>query len=80
MTVIDVKARARRLGVDIGVLRKANAHLNDLIVEAMRNKQDDHVFTVARKLKPDELAAIVRYREYDKKYPTMFDRNGFIEH
>ena len=26
----------------------------------------------------DEVVAYVRYHEYDKKYPKIFDRNGFI--
>ena len=79
MTVVDMKARARRLDVDLDAFRRGSVRLNSLIAEAMRNQQDDHFFVLAKKLDPDELVAIIRYREYDKKYPEIFNRNGFVE-
>ncbi|MBQ9003108.1 MAG: hypothetical protein IJ087_14755, partial [Eggerthellaceae bacterium] len=69
----------RRLEADPDVYRQANRHFYLLLGEAVGNGESTDQISILRKMSDPEITAYVRYHEYDKKYPKVFDRNGFIE-
>ena len=79
MTVIDISERARRHGVNPSLYRRASRSFTIIRSQCIEHGESTDFVSVLRKMPNDEIAAYVKYHEYDKLYPNTFDRNGFIK-
>ena len=75
---VDATARARRLGVNPDVYRRAGRSFYILLGKASQAGDSTDEVDILKKMPNDEVVAYVRYHELDKKYPSIFNRNGFV--
>lgn len=83
MTCIDVRAKARRLGVDYEALRTADIKLQKamdaFLIEHKRfPKQDDRIQAI-KALPEREMIALVRMDGWYRRRPDVFTWDGLRE-
>ena len=69
--------RARRVGVDPITCRKALAHFRMAKIKAHDSGKDYSAKSVLVDFPEEEIVAIVRYHNLDKRMSSVFDWNGF---
>ena len=79
MTVIDIDARARDLGLDPSVCRRALMNYREAKVREHDAGRDYSTAAVLGSLPNDEVIAVVRCHNLYRRMPDVFDWNGFVE-
>lgn len=74
--VIDVEARAKRLGIALGDYKDGSAGLSRMIVTYRGKETEDRFKSAIKSLPKKQMVALIRWNRFDIQFPDDFDWNG----
>ena len=74
--VIDMEARAKRLGIELRDYRDGNAGLSRKIVTYRGKETEDQFKSAIKSLPKKQMVALIRWERFDIQFPDDFDWNG----
>ena len=74
--VIDVEARAKKLGIDLKDYEEADSEITSSLFRYRGNETEEQFVDAIRGLQDKKLVALIRWNRLDLAYPDDFDWNG----